>query len=145
MAAASLGLVAGAIQMLRPRRDRLHRQVGYVYVGVMAVNNLTALGIYEFTGGPNIFHGFAVYSLVSITLALRPMLIKPRPWQWRRMHYMWIAWSYVGLWAAAVVEFLTRVVLLPGWFAAAVGSPLVVLAGWPLINRFAPPRRAEPA
>lgn len=141
MSAASLGLLAGAAQLLRRPRDTVHRRIGYVYVGAMAVSNFTALGIYEFTGRLNFFHSFAVYSLFCIVMALRPMLTRPKPWQWLRIHYMWMTWSYVGLWAATVVEFLTRVVAMPGWLAATIGTPTVILFGWPLVNRFAPPRR----
>ncbi len=140
-AGASLGLVTGAIQLLRPRRDTLHRRVGYVFVTAMAVSNLSALAIYQFTGRFNIFHALALYNLLGITLALRPMLQSPRPYQWRRIHYQWVAWSYAGLCAAAATEFLLRVVHLAGWVSAIVGTPpVILLAAW-LIHRFAPPLR----
>jgi hypothetical protein len=121
--------------------------VGYAFVAVMTVSNLSALAIYKFTGGFNIFHALAVYNLVAIGLALRPMLQNPRPYQWRRIHYQWVAWSYAGLCAAAATEFLLRVILLPGWLSALVGTPPVILmAAW-LIRRFAPaprpPARAQ--
>jgi len=138
---ASLGLATGAFQLLRPRRDRLHRRVGYVYVGVMAVTNVSALTIFRFSGGFNIFHALALYSLASIALAIRPMLVTPRPYQWRRIHYQWIAWSYAGLCAAALTEFLVRVVLVPGWVGAAIGTPPPIVLGGLLIRHFAPPPR----
>jgi hypothetical protein len=78
-------------------------------------------------------------------MALRPMLVRPRPYQWRRIHYQWVAWSYVGLCAAAVTEALLRIVGLPGWVSAAVGTPPVVLIGGLLIRRFAPPLRPPAA
>jgi hypothetical protein len=107
----------------------------------MAVSNLSALVIYQFTGGFNIFHALALYNLLGISLALRPMLQTPRPYQWRRIHYHWVAWSYAGLCAAAATEFLVRVTLLPGWLGALVGTtPVMLLAAW-LIRRFAPPPR----
>lgn len=142
MVAASLALATGAFQLVRTRRDALHRRVGYCYVGAMAVSNLSALTIYEFTGYFNVFHALALYSLFNVSMALRPMLANPRPHQWRSIHYNWVAWSYAGLSAAAVTEFLLRVVMLPGWTSAALGTPPVILLAWPLIRRYAPARRA---
>jgi uncharacterized membrane protein len=141
LVAASLSILLGAFQLIRTRRDQLHRRVGYTYVGAMAVNGITALTVYEFTGGFNIFHGLAIYSLLSIALAVQPMLANPRPLEWKRKHYMWVAWSYAGLMAAAVTEFLVRVVHAEGWLSAALGSPPVIILAAFLIPRFAPPRR----
>lgn len=143
MAAATLSLLAGAFQLIRTRRDQLHRRVGYTYVSAMVVNNVSALFIYKFTGGFNIFHGLALYSLFSVGFALRPMLSDPRPYQWKRIHYMWTAWSYAGLSAAAVTEFLVRVVYVEGWLAGLVGSVPVILLASVLIPRFAPPYRPD--
>ena len=134
----------GAEQLLRKRRDQLHRRLGYVYVTSMAINTLTALTIYKFTGGFNIFHALALYSLFCITMALRPMLATPRPLNWRSMHYQWVSWSYVGLCAAAATEFCVRVLFMEGWFASIVATIPVVVGGWFLINRLAPPRTAAP-
>ena len=146
MVAASLSLLTGGIQLTRRKGDAFHRRLGYVYVATMTVNSVTALTIYRFTGGFNVFHVLALYSLFNVGMALRPMLAHPRPHQWLRIHYHWVAWSYVGLSAAAVTEFLVRVLFLPGWFSAGVGTPPVMLLGWLVIRRFAPsPRRPAPA
>ena len=141
----SISLLAGSIQLGRTTRDAIHKRIGYTYCAAMAVGNLSALAIYKFTGGFNVFHALALYSLFNISMALRPMLVRPRPYQWRRIHYQWVAWSYVGLCAAAVTEALLRVVGLPGWMSAAVGTPPVVLIGGLLIRRFAPPLRPAAA
>ncbi len=141
MAAASVSLLTGAFQLLRPRRDAIHRRVGYGYATAMVVNNVSALTIYQFTGAFNVFHALALYSLFCVVMALRPMLVKPRPYQWRSIHYQWVAWSYAGLCAAASTEFLLRVILLPGWVSAALGTPPAILGGWVLIRKFAPARR----
>jgi len=139
--AATLGLLSGAIQLTRTRRDATHRRIGYVYVSAMAISNVTALLVYRFTGGFNIFHALAIYNLFNVSMALRPMLANPRPWQWRRQHYMWVAYSYAGLSAAALTEFLVRVMGMDGWLGAAVGTPPVILIGAVLIHHFAPPLR----
>jgi uncharacterized membrane protein len=141
MIAAAVSLLVGAFQLLRTRRDGLHRRLGYVFVAAMVVTNLSALTVYEFNGRFNTFHAFALISLVSVAMALRPMIASPRPPYWRRMHYYWVSWSYVGLAAAAVTEFLLRVVQVRGDLAAVIGSPPVILIGAWLINRFAPAQR----
>ncbi len=144
LVAASLSMVVGPVQLLRTKGDRIHRWSGYVYAAAMAVNGLSALTIYRFTGSFNVFHALALYSLLSVGLALRPMLVSPRPFEWRRMHYMWTTWSYAGLMSAGTTEFLVRVVHLDGWLGAAVGSPPAIILGAILIPRFAPPRRVAP-
>jgi uncharacterized membrane protein len=141
MVAASLSLATGAFQLIRTRRDALHRRVGYTYVVAMLVNNITALTIHEFSGGFNVFHAFAIYSLISISLAVRPMLVNPRPYQWKRIHYMWVAWSYAGLSAAAVTEGLLRVAHTSWQVATFAGSIPVIAIGALLITRFRPALR----
>ncbi len=141
MVAASLSLATGAFQLIRPRRDTLHRRVGYTYVVAMLVSNISALTIHEFSGGFNVFHAFAIYSLVSIAFAIRPMLTSPRPHQWKRIHYMWIAWSYGGLCAAAVTEGLLRVGHVSWQLATLGGSVPVIAIAALLIARFRPPLR----
>src|SRR5258708_487467 len=94
-AVSSLG--AGGVQCLRRKGDWLHRRSGCVYALAMTVTNLSALFIYRFTGGFNLFHGLAIVNLFSVAMALKPMIQKPRPKNWLRTHYMWILWSYVGL------------------------------------------------
>lgn len=141
LAAASSSLLAGAFQLIRTRRDALHRRVGYFYVGAMLLNNGSALTIYVFTGGFNVFHALARYSLFNVTMAMRPMLVNPRPHQWRRMHYMWVSGSYAGLFAAATTEFLVRVMLVPGWMGAVIGTPPTMIVASILIPRLAPALR----
>ena len=139
---ASVGIVVGAEQVLRRRRDRLHRRLGYVYVVSMVVADCVILTVYRFSGRFNVFHAGALVNLVTIALALRPMLRSPRPTQWRLTHYMWITWSYIGLLAAAVTEFVIRTQPfgLGGAAVAAtiVSSLLVTAIGAVLIQRNRP-------
>ena len=54
---------------------------------------------------------------------------------------MWMSFSYAGLSAAALTEFLLRVVHMEGWMSAAVGTIPVMGIGSVLIFKFAPPMR----
>ena len=136
---ATLGILVGAEQLLRTRRDRLHRWLGYVYVVAMLVGDLAILTVYRFNGRFNVFHVGALVNMFCIVMALWPMLTKPRPPQWKRTHYMWICWSYVGLLAAALTEFIIRTQPLPGRgatiIATILASSFVCTVGAVLIRR----------
>jgi uncharacterized membrane protein len=136
------GIAVGAEQLLRSRRDRLHRWLGYVYVTAMLVADVAILTVYRFNGHFNAFHVGALANILCIGMALRPMLANPRPRQWKLTHYMWIAWSYVGLLSAALTEFIVRTQPLPGRGASIVATiaatSAVCLAGAWLIARYKP-------
>lgn len=125
---ASVGIVVGAEQVLRTRRDRLHRWLGYVYVVAMATADAAILTVFRFNGHFNVFHVGAFANLLCIAMALRPMLVRPRPPQWKLTHYMWICWSYVGLLAAALTEFIIRTQPLPGRGATILATVLATSA-----------------
>ena len=60
----ALGL--GPAILLRRKGDRNHRRLGRVFLLAMAGVDLTGFGIYEFTGGPSLFHGLALLNAWSI-------------------------------------------------------------------------------
>jgi uncharacterized membrane protein len=140
----SVGVLVGAEQLLRKRRDRLHRVLGYVYVFAMVVADLSILTVYRFSGSFNVFHVGALANLLCIALAMRPMLVTPRPERWRVAHYMWIGWSYVGLLAAAATEFIIRTQPIEtrgGTILATVlATTFVCGVGAVLIQRYRPDR-----
>ena len=145
----SVGILVGAEQLLRTRRDRLHRWFGYVYVTAMVTADFAILTVYRFNGHFNAFHVGALANLLCIGMALQPMLAKPRPRQWKVKHYMWMSWSYVGLLSAALTEFIVRTQPLPGRGASLVATVLatsfVCMAGAWVIRRHKPapvPERA---
>ena len=138
----SIGILVGAEQVLRARRDRLHKWLGYVYVTCMVVGDIAILTVYRFNHHFNVFHVGAIVNLLCIGMALRPMLAKPRPAQWKLKHYMWICWSYVGLLSAALTEFIIRTQPLPGRGATIIATILATsfvcgMGAW-LITRYRP-------
>jgi len=145
----SVGIVVGAEQLLRTRRDRLHRWFGYVYVVAMVAADVSILTVYRFNGHFNVFHVGALVNLLCIGVALQPMLANPRPRQWKLKHYMWMCWSYVGLLSAALTEFIIRTQPLPGRGATILATVLATsfvcgLGAW-LIQRNRPARVPERA
>jgi uncharacterized membrane protein len=134
---AALGV--GAAIFALPQGTQRHRMLGYAYLAAMLGVNGSALMMHRFTGGWGPFHVFAVVSLVSLSLAIAPVLRRPKGWLIH--HYYWTCWSYVGLVAALVVEIGVR---LPGATSSGAvfggvvggGTALVTIAGGFLIERY---------
>lgn len=144
-------ILLGAIQLLAAKGGIGHRARGYAFVYGMLTADAAALLIYRFTGHFNILHVGAIANVACVLLAMVPLLRTPRPANWRDMHYALIAWSYVGLLAAATTELIVRVIQpstrAEAWELTAIMTVLVTVLGYVLINRYRPPgdpqRRAE--
>ena len=124
LALTSLALGA-AVFIMTVKGARLHKQVGWVYVACMLATNITALMIYRLFKGFGPFHVAAIINLVTLSfgtvLALRARYLRAaRDMAGRGKavshHYHFMAYTYVGICAAAVAETLTRmpVFRIPG-------------------------------
>ena len=109
VAAATIALISGLFVVLWPKGRGVHRLAGLFYVFAMLVNNLSALMIYNLTGQLNLFHAFALLSLLCTLMGL--VLPLTRPANWLVRHAYWMAWSYLGLLAAAANEAVIRLPL----------------------------------
>jgi uncharacterized membrane protein len=140
---ALLCVVVGAVQLIRPKRGGGHRARGYAFVYAMLVADGAAMLLYRFTGAFNIFHIGAMVNLITVVAAIVPMLQTPRPANWRHRHYYFIAWSYVGLIAAASTEIIVRLgqpaTRGVAWSITAIVTAFVSLVGYLLIQRYRPP------
>lgn len=152
-ACAWLAIFAGAMVFLRRKGTTLHRRWGYTYFTAMLALNVSALTIYRLFGGFGVFHVAALVSLATIVAGLVPVVRRRPAGGWLEMHAQFMAWSYVGLMAAAVSEAVTRMPLLRGFIMSdwgpespgarfgivvGVGTSLVVALGaWP-IHRYLP-------
>lgn len=123
LALASIGL--GFITLVQPKGTTWHRVVGMAYVFAMFGMNVTALTIFEAFGGFGVFH---VLSLVSVTTLLfgfgAAYLRRPRA-AWMDAHAHLMAWSYVGLIAAAFSEIAVRIPGVP--FGPGVAAPSLLI------------------
>lgn len=139
---AMVGIVVGFAQFVRPKGTRVHRALGYAYVYAMLVADGLALLIYQFTGKFNILHIGAIANLTFIMVAIIPVLRTPRPSNWKRLHYYWMGWSYVGLMAAGATQLVVQTGQLAtrgqAWTAIAVVSVVVTVIGFFLIGRYRP-------
>jgi len=141
--AALFALFTGAMVVALRKGTRLHVGAGYMYVLSMLGLNASALSKYDFTGGPNLFHFFAVCSLATLIAGYAAALgfRKSRQASAAAAHGAFMLWSYFGLVNALIAEIFTRAVpfMLHGEggftrFAMALGLFMLV-GGW-LMNRF---------
>ena len=145
-ALAMLCIAVGLIQFLRPKRGANHRARGYFYVYAMLVADGTAMLVYQFSGRFNLFHVAAIINFVCVVLAIVPLLRSPRPANWRRTHYYFIAWSYVSPISAAVTEIVARLGPLTTrgqvGLAAFVLSIVTMAIAFVVIGKYRPPPEA---
>ncbi|MBT5900662.1 MAG: DUF2306 domain-containing protein [Opitutaceae bacterium] len=148
--AAFLAIGLGAIVLLRPKRGRRHRFLGYAFVTTMIVMLVTSFAMYSLTGGFNILHVAAIMSSICLALGLKYAVTRRPQQMWYALHYHWMCWSYVGLLAAFVAETSTRLAMpylearFAGfsygifWTIVGVASAAVMFAGGLWIERHAP-------
>lgn len=126
--AAGAALATGSAVAVAPKGTARHRALGQAYLGAMVALNVSALLIYDLTGRPNLFHVFAVVSLLTVLAGFAAA--RRRGPSWRPAHARWMLWSYVGLWCATTSELAVRLPAVRTWthFGLAVGAATVATA-----------------
>jgi uncharacterized membrane protein len=130
-----LGLAAvllGLVVVLGRKGGRTHRRIGYAYVAVMVLMNVTALLIYDLFGRFGPFHWLALVSLVTTLAGFVPAWLR-RPAGWLDIHARCMSWSYAGVVAAFAAEIGARVpgvrfvhgVVWPGLAVMVVAAVLI--------------------
>ena len=117
LTAALAGLALGGIIVFAHKGTPTHRVIGSGYVLAILVVNVTGLCLYRLTGRFGPFHALALLSLATIARGF--LAAVQRRDRWLHTHYYCMAWSYVGLLAAACAESVVRVPAL----AASISSP----------------------
>jgi uncharacterized membrane protein len=107
--AAIVALALGLVVLLATKGSPLHRLFGLGYVAAMVVVNATALGLYRLNGQFGPFHALALLSLAVVTMGVLAVLRRRANWLAR--HYQSMAYSYLGLCAAALAEAAVRLKL----------------------------------
>jgi uncharacterized membrane protein len=110
--AAIAALAFGAIVLGAPKGTVLHRTIGAGFVAAMVILNVSSLLVYRLTGHFEPFHALALFSLATVVRGIVPAL-RRRP-GWLMAHYWSMAWSYLGLLAAACSEIVVRLFLRAG-------------------------------
>lgn len=111
-----IALITGTLVLLKTKGTTTHKRIGYVYFASMMGLILTAFMIYHLYGKFGIFHWLAVLSLFTLLAGMIPVLTK-KPAGYITMHYNFMYWSVIGLYAAFAAETLVRlprVVIIDG-------------------------------
>jgi uncharacterized membrane protein len=128
-ACGAIALLLGAVILLRTKGTVAHARTGWAYVVAMLCLNVSAFGIYNLTGGFNLFHVLAAISLATLGVGLAQVMGRRRWRNWLWRHYQYMVWSYVGLLAATCNEAFVRVPALQQLTAMTTAQlPLLVMA-----------------
>ncbi len=111
-ASACAALLFGLIVLLEHKGTTSHRALGGAYVAAMILLNLTAHGVYRLTGQFGPFHALALVSLAVVIRGVAAAIRRRAGWLVK--HYYFMAWSYIGLLAAACIEVMARMPLFRG-------------------------------
>src|SRR5262249_2204250 len=139
LAASLAALVLGFAVILDRKGTPAHRLIGSGYVVAMILLNVTALGVYRLTSSFGPFHALALISLAIVARGIAA--VWRRRTGWLKTHYYCMAWSYVGLLAAASAEVAVRVPLgltnsgRDGMMVGLVGVVAFLVIGFVVIPR----------
>ncbi|MFK8058064.1 MAG: hypothetical protein AB8F78_18195 [Saprospiraceae bacterium] len=122
-------LVTGTLVLFMTKGTESHKKVGYLYVASMVVVILTAFMIYRLFNSWGIFHYTTVVSLVTISLGMIPIWLKKPVNSWKYLHFSFMYWSVIGLYAAFVSETLTRIPDAPFFGIVGIATFVVMLVG----------------
>lgn len=118
-------LALGAYVFMIAKGTPRHKQLGRIFLAGMLVSNLVVLTIYQNSGQPGIFHGLAIVSLVSLSVAFALVRLPGAGLGRRISHGHIMLWSYAGVVAAGLGQGATFLGFSP-W--AAILACFVVAA-----------------
>lgn len=124
--ASIIALLAGTWVIAAQKGTEIHKKIGYVYAVSMTVLIITAFMIYRLFGGFGIFHVAAVISTIALLGGMIPAILRRPEKQWLGLHYNFMYWSVMGLYAAFVAEVLTRLPSVRGFTMVAVATLAVM-------------------
>ena len=107
--ASILSLISGTWVITTQKGTAIHRKIGYIYAISMLVVIITAFMIYRLFGGFGIFHIAAIISTIALLGGMIPAILRKPAKHWLGLHYNFMFWSVIGLYAAFVSEIFTRI------------------------------------
>ena len=128
LAACCISLLFGTLILWLPKGTTSHRKAGYIYVASMVIVNATAFMIYRLFGGFGPFHVAAVISLATLLAGMLPVIFRRPVMGWLPLHFSFMYYSVIGLYAAFVSEIVTRVFTshFGMWVALGTGTTMFV-------------------
>ena len=122
-------LIFGTYILIAEKGTKRHIKIGYLYVISMGILILTAFMIYRLFNGWGIFHYTTLLSLISIILGMVPIWTKKPKDNWKYLHFTFMYWSVIGLYAAFAAEILTRIPKTPFFGMVGIATGLIMLVG----------------
>ncbi|MEO1023026.1 MAG: DUF2306 domain-containing protein [Bacteroidota bacterium] len=137
LASAVGAMILGALAVFLKKGTTTHVRIGYGYFFAMLTVNITALMIYRLFGSFGAFHIMALISLLTLLGGLIPAYLKKPTHSWLELHYEFMNWSIVGLYAAFWSETFSRFFRFAGfWTFVATATALTVAVGIYFIKRY---------
>lgn len=127
--ASGLALVFGSAVLLMTKGNKNHIRMGYLYLVSMGVLLVTAFMLYNLFGKWGIFHYFAVISSLTLALGMIPIFLRNHFKNWAYLHFSFMYWSVIGLYAAFVSEMMTRIPEVPFFGMVGLTTAAVMLVG----------------
>lgn len=106
--ASVMALVLGTFVLGLPKGTRQHKLIGKLYMFAMFIVLTTAFMTYQLFGTWGIFHWSAVISTLTLVAGLVPIYIKRPAKSYVVLHFSFMYWSVMGVYAAFVSETLVR-------------------------------------
>jgi uncharacterized membrane protein len=106
--ASLMALLLGTMVLALPKGTARHRNIGRLYALSMSVVLVTAFTTYRLFGTWGIFHWTAVISTLTILCGLLPILTRWPANGHVSLHFSFMYWSVMGVYAAFVSETLVR-------------------------------------
>jgi len=125
--AALLSMILGMFVILQQKGTKKHMYSGYSYVVSMLVLNVTALMIYDLFGRFGPFHYMALISLLTLFGGLVPAFLKRPKGKWLEMHYEFMNWSVIGLYAAFWAETFSRFFRFAGFWTLVISASIMTI------------------
>lgn len=138
LAFAIIALLTGTTILCLKKGTSLHKKIGYIYAISMLLLNISALMIYRLFDGFGIFHYAALLSLATIIGGMVPALLRKPKKSWYSLHFSFMYWSVMGLYAAFASEILTRIPESPFLGMVGIATGVIMLAAGFYFNKVKP-------
>jgi len=126
---AIMAMVVGAFVLFTTKGTRQHKRIGYIYVFSMILVCGSALAIYQLTGRFGIFHVSAVVGFLTLAGGMMPMLIKSIDRKYKAVHFWFMYYSVLGLYAAFASEISVRIPDRPFYSMVGIATGTIFLIG----------------
>ncbi|MCH8568180.1 MAG: DUF2306 domain-containing protein [Balneolales bacterium] len=101
-------LATGTFVMFWTKGTRIHKLAGYGYCIAMFFVLATAFMLFSLFGGWGIFHWAAVISSATLLAGMIPLILRKPRNNYISLHFSFMYWSVMGLYAAFFAETMVR-------------------------------------